>query len=302
MVINMSAVRPAGVGLPDRVRRRSLATGHVVGELLQKGSNARIWSSSRSGSDGKIAVYNGSGGGVDLVGDVEGYYRSGSATQPGTFTQSPAFRLYDSRSHSPLGSNTAVPVAVAGRDGVPTTGGVTALVNIVATQYSGNGRIETYGSERRRAEHDLVELPARNRRDGRAGIRAGRVQRQHRAAQRRHRDDRRRRRPRRVRARRDPGPERHLAPAGPKAIVADAFLAARATRAVHVLGGARVPSTGVGAVLLDASSVGPAAGGYLTVWPAGVPRPATSTALWEGTIPTTDLVLAKVGTGGNVEI
>ena len=50
------------------------------------------------------------------------------------------------------------------------------------------------------------------------------------------------------------------------------------------------------------SSVGPAAGGYLTVWPAGVSRPATSTALWEGTIPTTDLVLAKVGTGGKVEI
>ncbi len=75
-----------------------------------------------------------------------------------------------------------------------------------------------------------------------------------------------------------------------------------ATRNLQVTGRGGVPATGVGAVVLNITATGPSAGGYLTVHPAGQPRPnASNLNFGRGqTIP--NLVIAKVGTGGQVSI
>jgi len=77
---------------------------------------------------------------------------------------------------------------------------------------------------------------------------------------------------------------------------------AGATRILQVTGRGGVPATGVGAVVLNITATGPTAGGYLTVHPTGQPRPnASNLNFGPGqTIP--NLVIAKVGTGGQVSI
>jgi len=66
--------------------------------------------------------------------------------------------------------------------------------------------------------------------------------------------------------------------------------------------GGAIPPTGVGAVVLNVTSVQPASPGYLTVWPTGAAQPlASNLNLNPGTtIP--NLVIAKVGTLGQVSI
>ncbi|MEJ7765704.1 MAG: CAP domain-containing protein, partial [Acidimicrobiales bacterium] len=74
------------------------------------------------------------------------------------------------------------------------------------------------------------------------------------------------------------------------------------SRNITVTGRASVPSSGVGAVVLNITATGPTAGGFLTVFPAGAARPQTSNLNFGPgqTIP--NLVIAKVGSAGQVTI
>jgi hypothetical protein len=66
--------------------------------------------------------------------------------------------------------------------------------------------------------------------------------------------------------------------------------------------GGAIPATGVGAVVLNVTAVQPASPGYLTVWPTGATQPlASSLNLNPGTT-MPNLVIAKVGTLGQVSI
>ena len=49
----------------------------------------------RLGSAGQVSLYNGSGGTVRLVADVQGYYSSGTPSQPGAFAASAPARVLD---------------------------------------------------------------------------------------------------------------------------------------------------------------------------------------------------------------
>lgn len=66
------------------------------------------------------------------------------------------------------------------------------------------------------------------------------------------------------------------------------------------LGG--VPSTGVGAVVLNVTAVSPEASGYATVYPAGAARPTASNLNYESGQIVPNMVIAKVGVGGEVTI
>jgi len=74
------------------------------------------------------------------------------------------------------------------------------------------------------------------------------------------------------------------------------------SRNVTVTGRGGVPASGVGVVVLNITATGPTTGGFLTVFPAGAARPnASNLNFGPGqTIP--NLVLAKVGSGGQVSI
>jgi len=71
---------------------------------------------------------------------------------------------------------------------------------------------------------------------------------------------------------------------------------------VTVTGRGGVPATGVGAVVLNVTAVGPTAPGYVTVWPAGEARPNASNLSIVAGQSVSDLVIAKVGANGQVSI
>ena len=77
---------------------------------------------------------------------------------------------------------------------------------------------------------------------------------------------------------------------------------AHGTVTVQVTGKGRIPATGVSAVLLNVTAVAPQKAGYVTVWPAGIPRTGTSNLNFQAgqTIPNT--VIVKVGTGGRIQL
>lgn len=80
------------------------------------------------------------------------------------------------------------------------------------------------------------------------------------------------------------------APIGPGGSIT--FLAAGSTP--------EIPSTGVAAVLLNISAVSPTANGSLVVYATGSTRPAVSSVSLVPGVTITNLVVAKVGTGGQV--
>ena len=75
-----------------------------------------------------------------------------------------------------------------------------------------------------------------------------------------------------------------------------------ATVNVTVTGRGGVPTLGVGAVVVNVTAVAPTTAGYVTVYPAGQPRPLSSNLNFTPgqTIP--NLVIAKVGTGGQISL
>ncbi|TMK89018.1 MAG: hypothetical protein E6G57_03710 [Actinobacteria bacterium] len=63
-----------------------------------------------------------------------------------------------------------------------------------------------------------------------------------------------------------------------------------------------VPSSGVGAVVLNVTAVGPTAGSYLTVYPNGSAVPTASNLNFGPGQNVPNLVIAKVGSGGTVDV
>jgi hypothetical protein len=72
------------------------------------------------------------------------------------------------------------------------------------------------------------------------------------------------------------------------------------TTNLTVLNRGGVPASGVGAVVLNVTVTGPSAPGYLTVWPAGTSRPFASNLNFSANQTIPNLVIAKVGTNGQV--
>ena len=79
-------------------------------------------------------------------------------------------------------------------------------------------------------------------------------------------------------------------------------LGAREQRSVQVAGVGGVPSSGVGAVVLNVTAVNATRTGYVTVWPAGVERPLASTLNPEPGMVLANEIVAKVGSDGRVEV
>ncbi|MDP1807185.1 MAG: hypothetical protein Q8K72_18555, partial [Acidimicrobiales bacterium] len=71
---------------------------------------------------------------------------------------------------------------------------------------------------------------------------------------------------------------------------------------LQVTGRGGVPATGVTAVILNVIAVEPAVGGFLTVWPAGAPLPLASNLNFATGQTVPNLVVVKVGAGGEVSI
>jgi hypothetical protein len=101
----------------------------------------------RVGSNGRVALYNGSAGSVDLVADVYGYVIGPSSTGPGSFVATFPARLLDSRS-SPVtrspAAHGAVTVPVAGHAGIPTSGVGAVALTVTAVAPQSPGSVDAY--------------------------------------------------------------------------------------------------------------------------------------------------------------
>lgn len=84
--------------------------------------------------------------------------------------------------------------------------------------------------------------------------------------------------------------------------VAPGALAAGGTTTVRVTGRGPVPATGVAAVALNVTATEVRTGGYVTVWPAGRPRPSASNLTVAAGRTTADLVLVPVAADGTVSL
>ena len=71
---------------------------------------------------------------------------------------------------------------------------------------------------------------------------------------------------------------------------------------VKVTGIAGVPASGVSGVAVNVTVDGPTSTGFLTVWPTGVVRPLASSHNFTPRLTRANLVLAKVGTNGQISI
>lgn len=74
------------------------------------------------------------------------------------------------------------------------------------------------------------------------------------------------------------------------------------TRRLTVAGRHGVPARGVGAVALNVTAVTPTSASHITVWPAGSSRPNASNLNFAAGRTTPNMVVAKVGTNGAIDI
>ena len=93
-------------------------------------------------ADGSITIFNSGAGSADVIADVSGYFTKNAGAG---YSAAPLARILDTRhgigaAQAKVAAGSAVPVAIAGADGIPT--GVSAVaVHITVTDTTGNGWI-----------------------------------------------------------------------------------------------------------------------------------------------------------------
>jgi hypothetical protein len=90
-------------------------------------------------------------------------------------------------------------------------------------------------------------------------------------------------------------------PVGPARLL-DQTLSAAGTVTLPVTGSASIPSSGVGAVLINVTVATPQRGGYVTVYPAGGTRPATSNVNFVAGATVANAAVIRVGAGGGIRL
>jgi hypothetical protein len=264
------------------------------------------------GTDGKVSLTNSSGGTVSLVADVSGYYLAGSPTVAGALAILDPARLLDTRSGTgasgPVGAGATITVPVMGHAGVPASGVSAVVMNVTVTDTQANGYITVYPSG--------AALPAASNLNYVTGQTVPNLV--------------------MVKVGADGNVKFTNASAGTVSLIADvsaytligtpvvpgtlAILDSSRildTRSglggtgpvvsgipvsLQVTGRGGVPSTGVAAVVLNVTVVGPTAAGFITAYPSGSALPPVSNLnfLPGQTVP--NLVIVKVGPDGKVNL
>jgi hypothetical protein len=314
VVLNVTVTAPTGGGYitvyPDGITRptasnlnfvaRQTVPNLVVAQLV----------------DGMVDLYNGSGGTVQLVADVSGYYVGGTPTAPGAYVPLVPTRLLDTRSgigapKAAVGPAGTVNVTVAGMGGVALVNVASVVLNVTVTAPTSSGYVTVYpdGTTKPTASNlnfragqtvpNLVIAPVGA--DGKVdlfngsngtvqlvadvlgfyiGTGAG-----------------------------TPGSEAFasLTPTrlldtrsgtgAPKAAVA-----AGGTVSLTVDGVGGVPATGVAAVVLNVTVTGPTQAGYVTVYADGTARPTASNLNFVAGQTVPNLVIAPVGADAKIDL
>ena len=111
------------------------------------------------GADGKVSLFNRSGGTVQLIADVSGYYLPGTATAAGAFQGLSPARLLDTRSNAPVGSDASVSFQVGGVSGIPANASA-VVFNLTVADAKSFGFITAYASGTSRPNASNVNFSA----------------------------------------------------------------------------------------------------------------------------------------------
>ncbi len=264
------------------------------------------------GAGGGIEVYNDRGS-VDVLVDVLGWFPTGAG-----FTGLTPARLFDTRNAptvdgqqsggGPLGAAARTSIRVSGRGGVPTTGVGSVALNVTAVGSTGDSYLTVWpgGGERPVASNanvdrgrtvaNMVIVPLGADGTVQAYNDAGRV---------------------------DvvidvlgwfapggvftPLPGTRLmdtrdAPTADGLFRNSGPVPAHAPLELQVTGRGSIPSSGVGAVVLNVTAVGPTAASFVTVWPTGLAVPTASNLNLTSGRTTPNMVIVQVGAGGRVSL
>ena len=100
-------------------------------------------------SSGQVTLYNNSAGTVRLIGDVQGYYLSGTVAAPGATKTVTGARILDTSTglgatHAPIPANGTLTFQVSGRGNIAASGAGTALLQVTARNGTAAGTITAY--------------------------------------------------------------------------------------------------------------------------------------------------------------
>ncbi len=313
VVLNVTVAAPAGSGFvtvfPDGRPRPTVSNlNFVAGQTVPNLVVVPV------GANGKVALYNGSGGSTDVLADVAGYYLSGAPAQPGTFVSVGPARVLDTRKGvgapvARVGAKATVHLPVLGRGGVPVSGVAAVVLNVTVAAPAGSGFLTVFPDGRPRPTvsnlnfvagqtvPNLVVVPVGangkvalyNGSAGSADVLAD-VAGYYLSG-----------------APAEPGTFVSVGPArvldtrkGTGAPVAR--VGAKATVHLPVQGQGGVPVSGVAAVVLNVTVAAPAGSGFLTAFPDGGPRPTVSNLNFVPGQTVPNLVVVPVGANGKVAL
>ena len=129
---------PSGSGRPD-TSTLNFATGRTVANLAVL----------RVGTNGSVAIYNGSTAAVQLIIDTSGYYVAGDPSRPGMLSPADPVRVLDTRSglgarRSQVAGHGAIEMRLLGVGGVPSSRVGAVLLNVTATRSGSSGYVSVY--------------------------------------------------------------------------------------------------------------------------------------------------------------
>ena len=264
------------------------------------------------GADGRVILFNGAPGTVQVVADIAGYFVDGAVTAAGSFGPVSPLRLLDTRigtgaPAAAVAAGSVVSVDVTGIGGVPASNVSAVALNLTVTGSSAAGFITAYasGTSRPGASNlnftagqtipNLVFAPVGA--DGTVSFYNG-----------------------------APGTVQLIADVAgyfrggtltqpgtygpvPLTRVLDTragtgapagAVSSAGSVSLDVTGVGGIPGSGVAAVVLNVTATGPAAAGFITAYAAGSKRPLASNLNFLAGQTVANLVVAPVGANGNV--
>ncbi|MDR1999489.1 MAG: DUF4434 domain-containing protein [Frankiaceae bacterium] len=266
------------------------------------------------GNNGRVDLRNGSGGTVQLVADVSGYFLAGAPASPGAMGALSPARILDTRdgtgaARGAVAANGVVALQVGGRGGVPASGVSAVVLNVTVTDSAAAGWVAAYADGASypgvsnlnfspgQTIPNLVVAPvgANGKVDLRNGS-GGAVQLVADVS----------------------GYFLAGAPASPGAMgalsparildtrdgtgAARGAVAANGVVALQVDGRGGVPTSGVSAVVLNVTVTGPAAAGWIAAYADGASYPGVSNLNFSPGQTIANLVVAPVGANGKVDL
>ncbi len=282
------AVWPAGDPMPP-TSNLNVQPGRPVSNLVVVKVNGK----------GRVALFN-SAGRTNVVMDVVGFFSTGGGS---LLTPLSPRRVLDTRvDRRPLGKGSALRLPLAGVAGLPASGVTAVLLNMTVTEPDGTGDLCVWSSGEAKPDVTMVSFSggqtvpnlvlAAVSADGAVDVHAAGAA-THVVAD--------------VVGFFSPScGEATMISTTPTRVLdtrtAGAALASDSTAMIQLAGTAGLPTAGISAVVLNVTVIRPTRAGYLTVWPDGEAQPVASNLNFVPRQTVPNMVLAKLGTNGAVDL